>query len=169
MNGAPASSWRNPSPSATEYCASGATKKINRLLGRMGSGTSIRNVNIEALSAKASGLFALDANLMNLKAVIQKIVTWSASEAKAIEQDIAGISASAETVDAVVGAINPPVEVNMSTPAAEQAAAIVPASNVNNAIQIALALRAIDASLSTETIQAGTNAALAALYPAAAA
>jgi hypothetical protein len=103
---------------------------------------------------------------MNLKAVIQKIASWSASEAKAIKQDIAGISASAETADAVVGAINPPVEVNMSTPAAEQAPAIVSASNVNNAIQIALALKAIDASLSTETIQAGTNAALAALYPA---
>lgn len=50
----------------------------------------------------------------------------------------------------------------MSTPAATPATT---ASNVNAAIQIALALKAIDASLSVDAVQAATNAALAALYP----
>ena len=106
---------------------------------------------------------------MNLKAIIQKIASWGASEARSIEQDTHGrIAASVKAADETVGIINPPVEVNMSTPAIEQATAAGPADNVNTAIQIALALKAIDASLSTEAIQAGTNAALATLYPAAA-
>lgn len=38
--------------------------------------------------------------------------------------------------------------------------------NINTAIQIAVALKTIDASLTAEQVQAATNAALAALYPA---
>jgi hypothetical protein len=60
----------------------------------------------------------------------------------------------------------------MSTLAAgTDSTAVIPGigagNNVNTAVKLALALKAIDASLSVESIQAATNAALAAAYPAA--
>jgi hypothetical protein len=55
----------------------------------------------------------------------------------------------------------------MSTPAGAPAA--TNGNNVNTAVQLALALKAIDASLSVEAVQAATSAALVAAYPVAAA
>ncbi|WP_210237217.1 hypothetical protein, partial [Mesorhizobium sp. M3A.F.Ca.ET.174.01.1.1] len=61
-------------------------------------------------------------------------------------------------------------EANMSTPAvANVATPATTGNNVNTAVQIALALKAIDASLSVEAVQTATTAALAAAYPVAAA
>jgi hypothetical protein len=109
---------------------------------------------------------------MNLKAIIAKVVSWFKGEAKAIEQK--SISIGSEIAgegwtlakDGILKLIpETPIEgLDMSTPAAAPA---VTASNVNAAIQIALALKAIDSSLSVDAVQAATNAALAALYPAA--
>ncbi|KVT92693.1 hypothetical protein WK60_13975 [Burkholderia ubonensis] len=56
-------------------------------------------------------------------------------------------------------------ESSMSTPAADQAAPANMNPTVDTAIQIALALKAIDPSLTTAAVQAATNAALAAAYP----
>jgi hypothetical protein len=116
---------------------------------------------------------------MNLKAIIQKIASWFKSEAVIVESDAIALAEklSAEgwtlakdgafivTTQAIEGTA-------MSTPAAVTATATATApattgNNVNTAVQIALAIKAIDASLSVEAVQAATNAALAAAYPAA--
>jgi hypothetical protein len=116
---------------------------------------------------------------MNLKTIIAKVVSWFKGEAKAVEQHAESIvsqvkidasgdfSAVLAHLTKQVVSTNLAAELTgafMSTPAA--APATTP-SNVNAAIQIALALKAIDASLSVDAVQAATNAALAALYPAA--
>lgn len=100
---------------------------------------------------------------MNLKTIIAKVVSWFKGEAETVEQDVdKGVQWIATGAGIVrASTVN---EVIMSTPAAAPATT---ASNVNAAIQIALALKAIDASLSVDAVQAATNAALAALYPAA--
>lgn len=116
---------------------------------------------------------------MSPKAIIQKLVSWFKGEAKAVEQKAEAIASDIK-IDAVadVSAVlahlakhivspKPAADLSgvfMSTPAAAPA---VTANNVNAAIQIALALKAIDVSLSVDAVQAATNAALAALYPAA--
>ncbi|WP_144149370.1 hypothetical protein [Paraburkholderia sp. BCC1884] len=126
---------------------------------------------------------------MNLKAIIQKIASWFKSETSAVETEaaayISGIEPRAEAIEAVfkadvlraesiAGQYTISAELaqqfsgsNMSTPAAATAPATT-GNNVNTAVQIALALKSIDASLSVEQVQVGTNAALAALYPVAA-
>lgn len=134
---------------------------------------------------------------MNLKAIIQKIASWFKSEAKAVEQTaiekaqaefgtlktvvedgrtyIAGIGVGIEGSLGTwfVGSAgsfsitDPSIEASMSTPAPAPAATT--GNNVNTAVQIALALKTIDASLSVEAVQAATNAALAAAYPVSAA
>ncbi|MGF7130510.1 hypothetical protein P3T40_001985 [Paraburkholderia sp. EB58] len=86
---------------------------------------------------------------MSLKAVIQKIASWFRSEAKVGIEVVSDIIEKESQMDASQSAV--PVAAS--------------ANNVNTAVQIALALKAIDASLSVDAIQAGTNAALAALYP----
>jgi hypothetical protein len=129
---------------------------------------------------------------MNLKAIIQKIASWFKSEAAAVETKAAtyfsGIEHGAEAIGAVIKADTLTVESfagrytfsaepaqsltgsNMSTPATDtQAAVATTGNNVNTAVQIALALKSIDASLSVEAVQAATSAALAAAYPVAAA
>jgi len=122
---------------------------------------------------------------MNLKAIIQKIASWFKSEAKTIEtrvvidtkaaeQGVKELAAAIRTeVDARIAAnsaLAATTEATMSTPAADtQVAAVTAGNNVNTAVQIALALKTIDASLSVEAVQAATNAALAAAYPVAAA
>lgn len=118
---------------------------------------------------------------MNLKAIIQKIASWFRSEAAVVEQDAKAVESTVLSdlytiktqVDSegrvfIAGIASPisTIEAAMSTPAAAPAATAPQGSNVNTAVQIALALKAIDASLSVEAVQAGTNAALAALYPA---
>ncbi len=72
--------------------------------------------------------------------------------------------------DGSVSITDPSIEAPMSTPAtaAAPAAQATPVNQVNTAVQIALALKAIDATLSVEAVQAATNAALGALYPTAA-
>jgi hypothetical protein len=115
---------------------------------------------------------------MNLKAIIAKVVSWFKGEAKAVEQQAEAIVSHVEfdvstDFSAVLAHLTNqlvPTKLAaeltgaiMSTPAAAPATT---ASNVNAAIQIALALKAIDASLSVDAVQAATNAALAALYPA---
>lgn len=110
---------------------------------------------------------------MNLKAFFQKLVALFKSDAAAIEHDAAtriqeiasAIPAWTLGKDGSIAIVNNQTEVSMSTTATAQTAAAVQTSNVDTAIQIALALKSIDTSLSTESIQAGTNAALAALYP----
>ena len=131
------------------------------------------------------------------KAFIQKIALWLRSEAKTVEQTViekaqaevgtlktvveggrtyvagigVGIADDLDTWLATKGSsfslTDPSFEAVMSTPAAATPATT--GNNVNTAVQIALALKAIDAALSVEAVQAATNAALAAAYPAAAA
>lgn len=135
---------------------------------------------------------------MNLKAIIQKIASWFRSEAKEVEQNViekaqsefgtlktvvvdgvtyirgigVGIEGALDTwaiaKDGSFSVTNPSIEASMNTSAAAPAATAPQGSNVNTAVQIALALKAIDASLSVEAIQAATTAALAAAYPVAA-
>lgn len=110
------------------------------------------------------------------KAIIQKIASWFKGEAKAVEQTashtLKTIVVDGETYIQGIGvgidAANIFNEVFMSTPAAATQPAATAGSNVNTAVQIALALKTIDASLSVEAIQAATTAALAAAYPVAA-
>jgi hypothetical protein len=115
---------------------------------------------------------------MNLKAIIQKIASWFKSEATAIEKDLeARLREIESSIPAwklgadgtiTITAIKP--EASMSTPAPATATTTATSgNNVNTAVQIALALKAIDASLSVEAVQAATTAALAAAYPVAAA
>lgn len=121
---------------------------------------------------------------MNLKAIIQKIASWFKSEAAVVEQDAKAvestvlsdlytiktqITANGRTYIAGIASPISTIEAAMSTPAPAPAATAPQASNINTAVQIALALKAIDASLSVEAIQAATTAALAAAYPAGAA
>ncbi|SDR18908.1 hypothetical protein SAMN05443245_3424 [Paraburkholderia fungorum] len=126
---------------------------------------------------------------MNLKAIIQKIASWFKSETAAIEQrveidvtqlestikaDVAEVRASAPTMtlDEISAELHQIYEraILMSTPAADtQAAVATTGNNVNTAVQLALALKAIDPSLSVEAVQAATSAALTAAYPVAAA
>jgi hypothetical protein len=121
---------------------------------------------------------------MNLKAIIQKIASWFKSEAKTVETRIvidaeeaeqrlkdlaASVRAAVDARIASESARISNIEATMSTPAAASVSApATTGNNVNTAVQIALALKAIDASLSVEAVQAATNAALAAAYPAAA-
>ena len=120
---------------------------------------------------------------MNLKAIIQKIASWFKSEVKTIETRIVIDTKAAEQgmkelaaairaeVDARISsnsALAATTEASMSTPSVDTQVTTA-GNNVNTAVQLALALKAIDASLSVEAVQAATNAALAAAYPAAAA
>lgn len=87
---------------------------------------------------------------MNL---IKRIASWFRSEANVVAEQAAELIETEKVMEGT------------------QAAApnVTAVANVNTAIQIALAIKAIDSSLSVEAVQAGTNAALAALYPVAAA
>jgi hypothetical protein len=115
---------------------------------------------------------------MNLKAIIQKIASWFKSEAKVAETKFVAVetklTADEEAIRAalagMITAAHISAEAPMSTPAvATVNAPATTGNNVNTAVQIALAIKAIDASLSVEAVQAATNAALAAAYPVAAA
>ncbi|MFP3705932.1 hypothetical protein SB783_18125 [Paraburkholderia sp. SIMBA_009] len=157
---------------------------------------------------------------MNLKAIIQKVVSWFKSEAKSVEarvvvdahlteqdvKDLAdsiraavdarlsglGAAVSAETdarqtTDAALAAPISPVfhasSISVQDPVTGAGWALskdgtfsitnstteADMSNINVAIQIALALKANDPSLTDAAVQAATNAALAAAYPAPAA
>jgi len=90
---------------------------------------------------------------MNLKAVIQQIASWFRTEAKVGAIVVSELVETEKHMDGIQA-----VEGNVTAVA-----------NVNTAIQIALALRSIDPSLTVDAVQAGTNAALSALYPATAA
>jgi hypothetical protein len=91
----------------------------------------------------------LGVDLMNLKAVIQKIAQRFMGDMKV---DIEVVSEIIET------------ESHMADTQAVPGNATAVA-DFNTAIQIALALKAIDPSLAVEAVQAGTNAAISALYP----
>jgi hypothetical protein len=94
----------------------------------------------------------LDVEIMNLKAVIQKIASWFTSEAKVGIEVVSDIIEEENQMDATQAVLG-----------------TAAAANLNTAIQIALALKSIDPSLTVDAVQAGTNAALSALYPLAAA
>lgn len=117
---------------------------------------------------------------MNLKAVIKQIASWFRSEAKVGASAASELIIEAEKHMEGTQAANAAPVVS-TTPAAVDAAAlagavatnalgagtpVVDTSKVNTAIQIALALKSIDSSRTVDQVQAGTNAALAALYPA---
>jgi hypothetical protein len=116
---------------------------------------------------------------MNLKAIIAKVVSWFKGEAKTVEQKADAIAAdvkidvmtdASEAMAYVLKHLVPTTlaaELTGATMSTPVAAPTTTPSNVNAAIQIALALKAIDTSLSVDAVQAATNAALAALYPAA--
>ncbi|SAL26066.1 hypothetical protein AWB64_02130 [Caballeronia sordidicola] len=115
---------------------------------------------------------------MNLKTIIAKVVSWFKGEASTIEHDIA-LRVDAATAllnaeftarfsaDQALSSRLSTIEEAMSTPAtaAAPAAQATPVNQINTAVQIALTLKAIDASLSVDAVQAATNAALGALYP----
>ncbi|MFP3798678.1 hypothetical protein [Paraburkholderia sp. SIMBA_027] len=154
---------------------------------------------------------------MNLKAIIQKVVSWFRSEAKSVEtrvvvdahlteQDVKdlgdliraeiderlsglGAAVSAETdarltADTALAAQISPVIAASSVSVLDEATGAgwtiskdgifsitnstteADMSNINVAIQIALALKANDPSLTDAAVQAAANAALAAAYPA---
>jgi hypothetical protein len=114
---------------------------------------------------------------MNLKVIIQKIASWFGIEVKTVEQD--GIKLFDQVGNEVWSlARDGTIKITPSQPQQDAtimstpAAAATPATtgnNVNTAVQLALALKAIDPSLSVEAVQAATSAALAAAYPVAAA
>ncbi len=151
---APALSWRNPVPADVQHRASCAINNNKSLPGIVREARVLPNrERSKALSAKASGLFALGVAFMNLISVFQKIV---ARFMNATKVDIETVSGNIDK------------EVHMD--AVQTAGPVVaPGNNINTAVQIALALKAVDAALTVETIQSGTNAALTALYPVAAA
>ncbi|MFP4889302.1 hypothetical protein [Paraburkholderia sp. EG304] len=128
---------------------------------------------------------------MNPKAIIQKIVSWFKGEATTIETRIvvdakAAENAIADCVSQLRAAIavelgdrrDAGVSLDSTVKGASwtisksgeftinDSTTEVSMNNVNVAIQIALALKAIDAALSADAVQAATNAALAAAYPA---
>lgn len=103
-----------------------------------------------------------------LKALFQKVASWFKSEASTVETRIVIDAKQTEQfIASELERIANLKETTMSTPAAAPAAPANTNTTVDTAIQIALALKAIDASLTADAVQAGTNAALAALYPAA--
>lgn len=105
---------------------------------------------------------------MNLKTIIVKVVLWFKGEAQKAETKIVrGVGGWIITAAGTTHVIPDVIEedLSMSTPAAAAPAAVTAPNQVNTAVQIALALKAIDASLSVDAVQAATNAALAALYP----
>lgn len=109
---------------------------------------------------------------MNLKAIFLKIVSWFKGEAQTVEHEVIafadriGNEAWELTKDGTlkIFTVQPQQDTTMSTPT------VAPAStntNVDSAIKIALFLKALDANLTDAAVQAATNAALAAAYPAA--
>lgn len=88
---------------------------------------------------------------MTIKSALVKIASWFKTEDAAViakvEQIFDEIKAKEKAMPDVV-------------------VATTPVDKVAAAIQIALALKAIDSTLSAEAVQAGTVAALSALYPA---
>lgn len=113
-----------------------------------------------------------------LKAIFQKIASWFKAEAKTAEQDAIELASQAGTLVQTdlatirAGASHflsdqPEKDKTMSTPVAVPTATTATNTTVDTAIKIALALKAIDANLTDAAVQAGTNAALATLYPAA--
>lgn len=117
---------------------------------------------------------------MNLKAIIQKIASWFKGEAKAVEQQVEeGVWPVLKTIvvdgktyiqgiGVGVDAANILNEVVMNAQVMAVQTAATAGNNAHTAVQIALALKSIDASLSVSAIQAATDAALAAAYPVAA-
>jgi DUF1009 family protein len=111
---------------------------------------------------------------MNLKAIIQKIVSWFVREAETVEQagiklfDQAGREVWSLARDGTIK-ITPSQPQQDTTVMSTPTPAATTGNNVNTAVQIALALKAIDPSLSVEAVQAATSAALVAAYPVAAA
>lgn len=105
---------------------------------------------------------------MILRALLQKIALRFKSEAQTIE---AQVVVDAKEVERYVASELAPIstlhEVNMSTPAAAPIAQANTNPTIDNAIKIALALKAIDPNLTDAAVQAATNAALTAAYPAA--
>ncbi|RQM48660.1 hypothetical protein EHZ19_10675 [Paraburkholderia bannensis] len=111
---------------------------------------------------------------MNLKAIIQKVVSWFKSEAKTVEQKaanlVSGVEVDVSAELARITALIPETPIQglvMSTPAVAPAAPATTNTNVDSAIKIALFLKALDANLTDAAVQGATNAALAAAYPAA--
>ncbi|MCA7945583.1 hypothetical protein [Burkholderia vietnamiensis] len=124
-----------------------------------------------------------------LKTIISKIASWFKSEAAAVESDVfADASEIGSALLARVNKIEALVHMNGMAIAAETAARLsagpnisvpiveatittpgVTMNDINTAIQIALAIKAIDPTLSADAVQAATNAALSAAYPAPAA
>lgn len=103
-----------------------------------------------------------------LKALFQKIASWFKVDASMIETRIVVDAKQAEQfVASELERISNLREESMSTPAAAPAAQATTNTTIDTAIKIALALKAIDANLTDAAVQAGTNAALATLYPAA--
>ncbi|HDR9153798.1 TPA: hypothetical protein QDB05_000217 [Burkholderia vietnamiensis] len=116
-----------------------------------------------------------------LKTIISKIASWFGMELQAVEQKATAVVSEIK-VDLATDAGDAASQVaklitarclGTDAPAARVAAPIYPqpgvSMNVNTAIQIALALKAIDPNLSADAVQAATNAALSAAYPAPAA
>jgi hypothetical protein len=106
---------------------------------------------------------------MNLKTIIAKVASWFKGEAQQVETRIVlDATVVKKVIDDAIERIEVIREETMSTPiAAAPTAQAAPVNQVNTAVQIALALKAIDATLSVDAVQAGTTAALAALYPSA--
>ncbi|MCP3721742.1 hypothetical protein M3I53_01145 [Paraburkholderia sp. CNPSo 3272] len=126
------------------------------------------------------------------KVFFQKIASWFGIEVKTIDHDDARIASygwaltengvlqdektlgelTSKLVPANLSAIidsisdNPFEGMTMSTPEATPAPPATTNTNVDNAIKIALFLKSFDANLTDAAVQAGTNAALATLYPA---
>jgi hypothetical protein len=102
---------------------------------------------------------------MNPKAIIQRIASRFETVAGTIETRIV-IDATAleHVIPEALQRVEIIREETMSTPTAGAEAAASAGRNVNTAVQIALSLKAIDASLPVEAMQAATNAALAAAY-----
>ncbi|MDR6447471.1 hypothetical protein J2794_003587 [Paraburkholderia terricola] len=133
-------------------------------------------MNLKAIIQKIASWFKSDAQVIEQSVVERAQAEFGAlktvvRDGKTYIQGIrVGIEGPLDTwfiaKDGSFSITDPSIEATMSTPAA--ANATTPATtgnNVNTAVQIALALKAIDASLSVEAVQAATSAALTAAYP----
>ncbi|WP_321891724.1 hypothetical protein [Paraburkholderia tropica] len=105
---------------------------------------------------------------MSLKSILQSIFHWGRSEAQSVESTVERVASSVEAIVPVIE--QSPLATVISTiegkmPEALNQQATQASSNIDAAIKIALALKAVDAQQTDVAIQAATNAALAVLYP----
>ena len=98
--------------------------------------------------------------MTSIKALLQKIASWFKREETAVVAKMETVATDAETIITKVT-----TTVEKAMPDATVATTSTAGNNVVTALQIALALKAIDPALSDAAVQAATQSALASAYP----